>query len=110
LVDKPGTFDGSGWREWKLKLEVWLVMVDDRFPLLLQEAAKMASPIAAEVVPPEIRSLGHLLYSVLVTSMSGILFELMSAVRELNGFEAWRVLVQDREEEQRSRGSTSWPG
>ena len=103
---KPKDRDGelSLWASWSWDLEQYLGCLDKNFAADLQMIRrKPAIPIMMHMLEPDRADRSRLLYGIL----AGLLHErgkrLLKSVKESNGYEAYRMLIQDLTPSSRSR-------
>jgi hypothetical protein len=97
LLDRPSGFDGEArrWPSWRLKFEAWLTMVDVEFGQWVKEARLATSPVPWSSMSSRARVLGAFLYAALVTLLVGSLLEVVAAVSDSNGWEAYRRVCSE---------------
>ena len=67
----------------------FLIGIDMRYRVALEEAAKTQTPNSSHEVPEPLGQLGVFLYALLLGHTCGIPFESVASTFEENGFEAW---------------------
>ena len=88
--------DEKTWLEFRVKLENYLTLVDERYVALLlnAESQPVANlPTGTEEQAVTIRTSSHTLYALLETLTTGRSLRLVQRVPTRNGFEAWRQLA-----------------
>ena len=97
LLDRPQGFDGDvrRWPSWRLKFEAWLTMVDGDFGQWIREARLANLPVPWISMSSRAKVLGAFLYAALVTLMIGSLLEVVAAVPDSNGWEAYRRVCSE---------------
>ena len=80
------------WNDWKFQFVSWLSLVKAEFPTLLDQAEKSATVV---LMPDNevVKNLAIQLYAILAISTQGRGLRAVRSVKERNGFEAWRQLV-----------------
>ena len=101
MAAKPQPFSNEekDWPEFRFRLENYLILVNEGFASLLEQAEKSKTEVPPAVGDTQqavlVRGLSHMLYAVLATLTSGRCLRLVHRVPDRNGFEAWRKLVQE---------------
>ena len=91
-------FDGTrtGWKEWKLKVEGYMIGINERYQVALQEAERHPRGQALEV-PAVYRELNRFLYGKLVERLMGTCLEVVLVEEGHQGFSSWRALCHEME-------------
>ena len=97
LFDRPAGFDGEvrHWPSCRLKFEAWLTMVDVEFGHWIKEARLANFLVPWSTMSSRAKVLGAFLYAALVTLMVGSLLEVVAAVPDSNGWEAYRRVCSE---------------
>ena len=105
LVARPTPFDGehANWANWKFAMTNWLSLVDVGYVADLEGLQNRAE--YAEIPPDDenqIRS-GNTLFVLTSSLLMGKALVFAKSMTDRNGFELWRLLLQEFEPSQASR-------
>ena len=97
LAAKPIQYDNDEktWLEFRIKLENYLTLVDERYVALAESQPVANLPTGTEESAVTIRTLSHTLHALLATLTTGRSFRLVQRVPNRNGFEAWRQMAAE---------------
>ena len=100
LAAKPVQYDNDErtWLEFRVKLENYLTLVDEKYVQLFHDAESQPVanlPTGGDETSVTIRTLSHTLYALLATLTTGRSLRLLQRVPNRNGFEVWRQLVAE---------------
>ena len=84
------------WNDWKFQFVSWLSLVQTEFPTYLDQAEKSATVVNMldNVI---VKNLAVQLHAILALSAPGRGLRAVRSVKDRNGFEAWRQLVDINE-------------
>ena len=105
ILGKPSTYGGDAaqWREWRFGFETWWACLDAQAETLLENAVVCGHVIVPATSTPDVQELGRILYLVLAQSLKGRPLDLLKTVSKSNGFEAYRILIQEYEPKTKNR-------
>ena len=97
ISGKPSSFAGeaSQWREWRFGFETWWACLDVSCDTLLEAAVVCPHVIIPATSTPDVQEMGRILYLVLAQTLKGRPLDLLKTVSKSNGFESYRILVQE---------------
>ena len=90
-------------REWRFGFETWWACLDAQAETWLENAVLCGHVIVPTTSTPNVQELGRILYLVLAQSLKGRPLDLLKTVSKSNGFEAYRILIQEYEPKTKNR-------
>ena len=105
ILGKPCSYGGDAaqWKEWRFAFEMWWACLDPQAETLLENAVGCGHVIVPATSTADAQELGRILYLILAQSLKGRPLELLKTVSKSNGFEVYRILIQEYEPKTKNR-------